>query len=115
MSTKLSRDEKQALLDTLSIIFGNGLEFEIHKARFNERTVLETEKALDALMECNKAMKNLALGLLAGSALLATGWLRKILQKFTSALKNNNVQFNGITCRNITASRRKTAILSTIY
>ena len=115
MSMSLSKDEKQALADTLSIIFGANSEFEIHKARFNERTVLETEKALDALMECNKAMKNLVIGLSAGSAFLASGWLRKILQKFASELKSDNAKFNGAACRNVVALRRKSAILSTIY
>ncbi len=51
MSMKLSKDEKQALADTLNIIFGTNSGFEIYKSRFNERTVLETEKALDALKE----------------------------------------------------------------
>lgn len=114
-SVRLSKDEKQALADTLSIIFGTNYEFEIYKARFNEQTVLETEKALDALMQCNKAMKNLVIGLSAGSALLASGWLRKILQKFSSGLKNDNMKFNGIACRNVVALRSKAAILSTIY
>jgi len=115
MSIRLSKDEKQALADTLSLIYGTNLDVDIYKSRFNERAVLETEKALNELIKCNKAMKSLVLGLSAGSAFLASGWLRKILQKFASALKSDKVQFNGVGCRNGVALQSKSAVMLTIY
>ncbi len=111
MSLPLTDKEKEHISDILYILYNMRV---LDKKRINKETVDALEKALSAIENCNHDMKILLAQLVGGSALIARGWLRKMLSKIHSAIANKKIQLNGLACRVTGALYHKSAILMTI-
>lgn len=115
MSTPLTREEKESLLLIIEIIYGPDPTLQMQVNSFNERTVEAVEEALVALTQCNDNMKALVASLVSGGGKLTKGWLRWALKGMSYALKNDNIRFNGVACRNVIAASRQSHIQMTLY
>lgn len=111
----LSAVEKEELMDIIEIAFGPDSSIENVKSGFNDETVDAVETALNELLECNAAMKELIVNLLGGARYPARGWLKKIIGQFRRELNNNKLKFNGAACRNTAHIKWRQAIIITTY
>ena len=113
--SKLSSDEREALTNIIEIIYGHDSEIIGMKNNFTERTVEAVESALDALLNCNDAMKELVISLVGGSKLFAKGWLKRTLKEVERALSNEKLRFDGLACRTNAARNWKSEIILSTY
>ncbi|SOB77086.1 hypothetical protein SAMN04488490_2848 [Marinobacter sp. LV10R510-11A] len=95
----LSRTEKEDLLAVIDILFDDN-QLRRLKSNFNEDTAYIVEQAIEELIKCNASMKELVTGLVAGASILTGGWLRQSLDKIAQALRDKQLQFDGMACRN---------------
>jgi tagatose-1,6-bisphosphate aldolase len=109
----LSRQEREDLVVVVDILF-NDSRLHSLKNSFNENTADVVEQAMEELVKCNTSMKELVAGLVAGTTVFARGWLRKSLDKIAQALRDKQLQFDGMACRNqVAANFRQEIYLST--
>lgn len=99
----LSRMEKEDLLTVINILFDDN-QLRRLKSNFNEDTADIVEQAIEELVKCNASMKELVTGLVAGASILTGGWLRQSLNKIAQALRDKQLQFDGMACRNQVAA-----------
>lgn len=109
----LSRQEREDLVAVVNILFDDN-QLRSLKHSFNERTVDVVEQAMNELVKCNASMKELLAGLVSGASIGAGGWLRRSLDKIAQALRDKQLQFDGMACRNqVAANFRQEIYLST--
>jgi hypothetical protein len=111
----LTAQEQADLYEVISAALGPDTSIKSVQNIFNEQTLAIAEEAVVAAANCNANMKKLVFGLLGGTSILAKGWLRKILKKFSKELKAGDVKFRGYACQVVTANNFKTAIVGSVY
>jgi len=115
MSTALTQEEKLEVIEIMETIYGYDSSLVAQKDAINEQTVEALEEAISALEKCNDDMKDLVLRLVGAAARGSKGWLRWSLKSLSRALKNEQLKFNGLACRNVIGASRKSIIYSTLY
>lgn len=95
----LTREEKDDLATVISILFDDN-ELRTLKHSFNERTLNTVELAMEELVKCNARMKELVTGLTMGISVFTRGWLKQSLDKIAKALRDRQLEFDGMACRN---------------
>lgn len=115
MSTQLSEEEKQSVIDIMETIFGYDSAFRNQKAQINDRTVVTLEETLIALRECNEDIKGLLAESVGAAAMSGKGWLRWSLKAVGRVLENRKLKLNGAACRGMVSSSRKSYIYSTLW
>ncbi|MCW8929769.1 MAG: hypothetical protein OQL19_05990 [Gammaproteobacteria bacterium] len=113
MSLPLTHDEKEKIADIIRILYSDST-VNRKKNNINLDTVYALENALKAIGDCNHIMKILIEQLIGGSALLARGWLRKILSKAHNEISKDKIKLNGFGCMFSGALNHKSSILMTI-
>jgi hypothetical protein len=109
----LTRQEKNDLVTIVDILF-NDNQLRSLKYSFSERTVDVIEQAMEELVKCNASMKELVMGLVSGASVIGRSWLRQSLDKIAQALRDKQLQFDGMACRNqVAANFRQEIYLST--
>lgn len=112
---RLTKEEQEALAKILEAMFGSSVEITSSKSKFNERTVVAVENALEAVAKCNANMKDLVTSLIGGSSFIASGWLKRMLKTVERRIESDRIKFDGFACRAVGLSRWRTEVLSTIY
>ncbi len=109
----LTRQEKNDLVTIVDILF-NDNQLRSLKYSFSERTVDVIEQAMEELVKCNASMKEPVMGLVSGASVIGRSWLRQSLDKIAQALRDKQLQFDGMACRNqVAANFRQEIYLST--
>lgn len=111
----LTEDEKAKVIEIIEIIYGRDSSLASLKTNVNQRTVSVLEETLELLEKCNGDMKNLITDLIGGTAHASSGWLKRSLKTLNRELKNDQVRFDGLACRSVVGSTRKTLIYGTLY
>lgn len=102
----LTRQEKDDLMTVINILFDDN-QLRGLKHNFNERTAEVVEQAMEELVKCNANMKELVTGLTMGISVFTRGWFKQSLDKIAQALRDRQLQFDGMGCRNqVTANFR---------
>lgn len=109
----LTPQEKNDLYEILIHTFGNDPKLKSNKEYFNEQTLQVAEQAINEDMKCNTLMRELVSNLASGSSFFAKGWLRKVLRKVASGLKDEEVGIRGYACMVGTKSRWLPVIIAT--
>ena len=95
----LARQEKDDLMTIINILFDDN-QLRSVKHNFNERTAEVVEQAMEELVKCNASMKELVTGLTTGISVFTRGWLKQSLDRIARALRDRQLQFDGMACRN---------------
>jgi|TARA_R110002072_G_scaffold111564_3_gene239731 urease gamma subunit len=95
----LTRQEKDDLMTIINILFDDN-QLRGLKHNFNERTAEVVEQAMEELVKCNASMKELVTGLTMGISVFTRGWLKQSLDRIARALRDKQLQFDGMGCRN---------------
>jgi hypothetical protein len=111
----LTAQEQADLYTVYAAVFGSDPALKDMQNRFTEETALLVERAVVAAAGCNASMKDLVVGLLEGQSILAKGWLKKGLKKFSKTLKDPGVKFNGYACMVTAKSKWRPVIVESTY
>lgn len=113
--TFLTEEEKNSLLDLISLVYGDSVDYSRKKDSFNEHTIDKVEDALIRLANCNDWMKGLLTDLTGGGRFAARGWLKKSLKTTHKALVKDRSRWNGAGCRNFIRLFHRSEIENTFY
>jgi hypothetical protein len=111
----LTAQEQADLYTVYATVFGDDPGVKDVQNGFNEETARLVESAVVASAGCNASMKDLVVGLLEGESILAKGWLKKGLKKFSKKLKDPGVSFNGYACMVTAKSKWRPVIIESAY
>lgn len=85
------------------------------RRNFNEHTAEVVEKAMEELVKCNARMKELVTGLTMGISVFTRGWLKHSLEKIAQALRDRQLEFDGMACRYQVAANFRTEIYRSAF
>lgn len=86
-------DEKQKLLEIITLVIGHDPRISGLKESFNENTIEVVEAMLVDLANCNSAFKEILAGLMSGGRSLTKGWLKPAIGAAAHAMKRANLNF----------------------
>lgn len=110
----LTRQEKDDLMTVINILFDDN-QLRGLKPSLNERTAEVVEQAMEELVKCNNSMKELVTGLTMGISVFTRGWLKQSLDKIAQALRDKQLQFDGMACRHQVAANFGTEIYRSTF
>jgi|SRR5690606_10882964 len=109
----LSEQQKNELYRLIVVFIGDDPSISGSRPGFNSATVAVVERMIEANMECNQSVKELASRLVSGGKTLSRGWLKHVLGGAQAVI--DAAELRGYGCRVFAKARWKTEILHSTY